>query len=69
LISFTVFKLELLKLFVFSFKEVYSATTDFSFIKGKLRISCIKVNVLPMEEIVKRKEMFSSLSHQMGVNR
>lgn len=33
LISFSEFKLELLKLFLFSFKEVYSTTTDFSYIK------------------------------------
>lgn len=33
LMSFSVFKLELLKPFLFSFKEVYSTTTDFSFIK------------------------------------
>lgn len=31
LISFSVFKLELLKLFLFSFKEVYSTTIDFFF--------------------------------------
>lgn len=33
LISFSVFKLELLKLSLFSFEKVYSTSTDFSFIK------------------------------------
>lgn len=56
LISFSVFKLELLKLSLFSFKKVYSTSTDFSFIKRWLRNLCIEVNVLPIEKIIKRKE-------------
>lgn len=56
LISFSVFKLELLKPSLFSFKEVYSTSTDFSFIKGWLRNLCIEINVLPIEKTIKRKE-------------
>lgn len=56
LISFSVFKLELLKLSLFSFNKVYSTSTDFSFIKRWLRNLCIEVNVLPIEKIIKRKE-------------
>lgn len=56
LISFSVFKLELLKPSLFSFKEVYSTSTDFSFIKGWLRNLCIKISVLPIEKTIKRKE-------------
>lgn len=56
LISFSVFKFELLKLSLISFKEVYSTSTDFSFIKGCLRNLCIEVNVLPIEKTIKGKE-------------
>lgn len=62
LINFSVFKLELLKVFLFFFKEVYSTITDFPFIKVQLRNSCIKVNVLPIEKIIKRKENFLTFS-------
>lgn len=56
LISFSVFKFELLKFSLISFKEVYSTSTDFSFIKGCLRNLCIEVNVLPIEKTIKGKE-------------
>lgn len=56
LISFSVFKLELLKLSLISFKEVYATSTDFSFIKGCLRNLCIEVSVLPTEKTIKGKE-------------
>lgn len=56
LISFSVFKFELLKLSLISFKEVYATSTDFSFIKGCLRNLCIEVNVLPIEKTIKGKE-------------
>lgn len=56
LISFSIFKLELLKLSLFTFKKVYSTSTDFPFVKRWLRNLCIEVNVLPIERIIKMRE-------------
>lgn len=56
LISFSVFKLELLKLSLLSSKKVYSTSTHFPFLKRWLRNLCIEVNVLPTEKIIKREE-------------
>lgn len=56
LISFSAFKLELLKLSLLSSKKVYSTSTHFPFLKRWLRNLYIEVNVLPTEKIIKREE-------------